>query len=82
MMSLLLVRKIVELFIVLVAGYVATRAGLLRTQDAQGLSAITLFLITPASLLTSFQVDLTGRLQPGDNEIAVQNVMRMASGKK
>ncbi len=62
MISLLLAQKIIELFIILLAGYVATRAGLLHTEDARGLSTVTLFLVTPASFLTAFEVDLTSEL--------------------
>ena len=62
MISLLLAQKILELFIVLLAGFVATRAGLIHAEDARGLSVVTLFLVTPASFLTAFEVELTSEL--------------------
>ena len=58
-MSLLLINKIVELFIILVAGYAIVKAGALKSSDAKALSIITLYLIGPAPLLTAFEVDLT-----------------------
>lgn len=60
--SLLLAQKILELFIVLLAGFVATRVGLIHAKDARGLSAVTLFLVTPASFFTAFEVELTSEL--------------------
>lgn len=59
MISLLLIKKIVELFIILAAGYVVVKAGVARSEDAHVLSVITLYLIGPAPLLTAFEVDLT-----------------------
>lgn len=58
-MSLLLINKIVELFIILVAGYAIVKAGALKSSDAKALSIITLYLIGPAPLLAAFEVDLT-----------------------
>ena len=40
-MSLLLINKIVELFIILVAGYAIVKAGALKSSDAKALSIIT-----------------------------------------
>ena len=59
MLSLLLIQKIVELFFILLAGYVLVKVGVVESGDAHALSVITLYLITPASLLTAFEVDLT-----------------------
>ncbi len=62
MISLLLIQKITELFLVLIAGYVLVKAGACKPSDAHTLSVLTLYLITPAPLLTSFEVDLTPTL--------------------
>ena len=62
MISLLLIEKIVELFIILIAGYVIARMGVVGQGDAHALSVITLYLITPVSLLTAFEVNLTPTL--------------------
>lgn len=61
-MSLLLAAKIAELFLILLAGYAIVRLGALKPSDAHALSIITLYLITPAALITSFEVDLTPEL--------------------
>lgn len=61
-MSLLLAAKIFELFLILLAGYAIVRLGALKPSDAHTLSIITLYLITPAALITSFEVDLTPEL--------------------
>lgn len=62
MLSLLLAQKIIELFLILIAGYVIVKAGALEPSDAHSLSVLTLFLITPATLITSFEVELTAQL--------------------
>ena len=49
MLSLLLIQKIVELFFILLAGYVLVKVGVVESGDAHALSVITLFLVTPAS---------------------------------
>lgn len=61
-MSLLLAAKIFELFLILLAGSAIVRLGALKPSDAHTLSIITLYLITPAALITSFEVDLTPEL--------------------
>lgn len=61
-MSLLLAAKIAGLFLILLAGYAIVRLGALKPHDAHALSIITLYLITPAALITSFEVDLTAEL--------------------
>ena len=58
-MSMLLAAKIAELFLILLAGYAIVRLGALKPSDAHALSIITLYLITPAALITAFEVDLT-----------------------
>ena len=60
--SLLLAQEILELCSVRLAGFVATRVGLIHAKDARGLSVVTLFLVTPASFLTAFEVELTSEL--------------------
>ena len=59
MISILLIQKIAELFLILVAGFVIARIGVVKPTDAHALSVITLYLITPATFLTAFEVDLT-----------------------
>lgn len=62
MLSVLLAKKIMELFLILIAGYAIVKLGALKSSDAHALSIITLYLITPATLITSFEVDLTPQL--------------------
>lgn len=61
-MSMLLAAKIAELFLILLAGFAIVRLGALKPSDAHALSIITLYLVTPAALITSFEVDLTPEL--------------------
>lgn len=62
MISILLAEKIAELFLVLLAGFVVVKVGLLSSREARALSLITLYLICPCPLITACEVDLTPEL--------------------
>ncbi len=65
MVSILLAKKIAELFLYLLAGAVVVRCGLLKKEDNIPISKISLYLMTPCIILNSFQVELTDTIRTG-----------------
>ena len=58
-LSLLLVQEIVDLFAMMVMGYVIVKIGLLKSSDSKSLSVI------PCVILNAFQVDATPEVREG-----------------
>ena len=65
MISLLLVRKIVQLFLIMILGYVMVRLKVVKTEESVVLSKISLYLIMPAVILSAFQVDFKQEIREG-----------------
>ena len=59
MIPLLLLQKIFQLFIAMVIGFLLVKLGLIKKDDSLALSRVALYLLLPAAILNSFQVDLT-----------------------
>lgn len=57
MISLILAKKIGSLFIVMLLGILLVRCGIVRSQDSKVLSVISLYLVMPCVILSSFQVE-------------------------
>ena len=60
LISLLLLRKIAQLFIILGMGWLLVRSGKVRAEDSCYLSIVALYLINPCVIITSYQLDFTG----------------------
>ena len=58
-------RKILQLFAVMVIGFLLVKLKLLKTEDSLTLSRVSLYLLLPAAIINSFQVDLTGDILVG-----------------
>lgn len=65
MISVLLAKKIAELFIYLLLGVILVKSGIMKVSDAKVLSTLTLYLIMPCVILRSFQVDMTSEVLSG-----------------
>ena len=65
MISLLLLRKIAQLFIILGMGWLLVRSGKVRAEDSRYLSIVALYLINPCVIITSYQIDFTGDMVRG-----------------
>ena len=65
MISLLLVRKIVQLFLIMLLGYLLVKLKVLKSEESVVLSKISLYLVMPAIILTAFQVDFKPEIQEG-----------------
>ncbi|MBQ9413163.1 MAG: AEC family transporter [Oscillospiraceae bacterium] len=64
-MALLLFRQIASLFLIVAAGYVLTRLGILKSADSRTVSLICIYLAAPAVVLKSFQIELTEQIRDG-----------------
>ncbi|PTQ83659.1 hypothetical protein C8U37_11370 [Trichococcus patagoniensis] len=65
MISLLLVRKIVQLFLIMILGYLLVKLKVLKTEESVVLSKLSLYLVMPAVILNAFQVDFKPEIQAG-----------------
>ncbi len=65
MISILLVRKIVSLFLIMLAGSGLVRAGIIKTEDSKILSLVSMYLILPAVIVGSFQIANAGEIKEG-----------------
>ena len=63
--SLILMREIVQLFIILLMGYTIVRAKLLRPEDSRSLSVVMVYLLTPCVIINAFQVEYTPQVMAG-----------------
>lgn len=59
-MSLILFEKILQLFLMLLMGWVSVKAKLLKSSDSRVLSVILIYLISPCVIFRAFQVEEVG----------------------
>lgn len=59
MLSLLLLQRIAQLFIILFLGWLIVRVGILKSEDSRVLSMLLLYIITPCVTIHSFQLQRT-----------------------
>nr|MBP8683343.1 AEC family transporter [Trichococcus sp.] len=65
MISILLVRKIAQLFLIMILGYLLVKLRILKTEESIVLSKLSLYLVMPAVILSAFQVDFKPEIQSG-----------------
>lgn len=65
MIPQLLLYKILQLFVIMVLGFVLVKAKIIKSGDSVLLSKLTLYLFMPAIILNSFNVDVTGEIMEG-----------------
>lgn len=63
--SILLMEQIVELFIMILMGFIIVKAGIVKDEDSKVLSKIVLYLIIPCVIIKAFQVDYTSKTVNG-----------------
>ncbi|MDO4458632.1 MAG: AEC family transporter [Clostridia bacterium] len=63
--TLLLIKKIVSLFIIMMLGVLVVKLGFLKTEDSRTLSVLMLYVVVPCTILNSFQVDYTPTVLKG-----------------
>ena len=59
MISLLLLRKIAQMFLGLVLGFVLVRCGKAKSTDSKPLSVVILFIINPCVIINAYQVSFS-----------------------
>ncbi len=59
MISLLLTKQIIQLFLMLLCGYLLVRAGMLKASDSKVLSILIVYVICPCTILNAFQISFT-----------------------
>ncbi|MEE1217102.1 MAG: AEC family transporter, partial [Agathobacter sp.] len=63
--SILLMEQIIELFIMILMGFIIVKAGIVKDEDSKVLSKIVLYLIIPCVIINAFQVDYTSKTVNG-----------------
>ena len=63
--TLLLIKKIVSLFIIMLMGVLIVRLKFLKSEDSRTLSVLMLYLVVPCTILNAFQVDYTPEILKG-----------------
>jgi len=61
-MSLIIMRKIVMMFILVLIGYICARVGMIDAQTNKRLSSLSLKLVTPMLILSSYQTDFSDHI--------------------
>ena len=65
MAAILLIRKIVQLFLIMGLGVIIVKAGVVRSEDSRVLSKLALYLLVPFVILKAFQLDMTPDIRNG-----------------
>lgn len=65
MIALLLIQKIASLFLIMAVGFTLVRTGILQSNQSAVLSKLMLFTISPAAIISAFQVELTAQVMQG-----------------
>lgn len=63
--GLLLAQQILQLFLVLLLGYILVRCGLLKAADSRVLSVIMVYIVLPCVIINAFQIDDTPQIRAG-----------------
>ena len=63
--SILLMEQIIELFIMILMGFIIVKAGIVKDEDSKVLSKIVLYLVIPCVIINAFQVDYTSKTVRG-----------------
>ena len=61
----ILINKILSMALMMLIGAILVRFGILKSDDSRVLSALSLYIILPCVILTSFQVDFTAEVRSG-----------------
>ena len=65
MLSLILLKKTVSLYLILIAGAVLVKSGLMKSGESTTLSVICMYLLAPCSILATLRMDRTPELLSG-----------------
>ncbi|RAS80746.1 AEC family transporter [Priestia endophytica] len=65
MISLLLMNKILQLFLIMILGYIIVKVKIVKAEESVVLSKISLYLVMPCVIINAFQVDFKKDIQQG-----------------
>lgn len=65
MIAQLLLYKIVQLFLIMILGFVLVKAKLVKSEDSSVLSKLSLYLFMPAVIINAFNVEMTNNIVRG-----------------
>lgn len=65
MISAILAKKILSLFLVMGLGFVLVKKKILKAEDSKVMSVVSLYLIIPCVILSAFQVEYTEQIRDG-----------------
>lgn len=65
MIPLLLLYKIIELFLIMLLGFILVKSKLIKAEDSLLLSKLSLYLFMPAVIINSFNITLTDEIMSG-----------------
>ncbi len=65
MITLLLFQKILQLFVMMILGFLLVKSKFLKSEDSSALSRLSLYLLVPMAILNAFDIDLTGEVAGG-----------------
>lgn len=63
--SLILAEQIVQLFLILLMGYIIVKTKLLRPEDSRSISVVMVYVVTPCVIINAFQVEYTPQVMGG-----------------
>ncbi len=64
-MAILLLEQIASLFIIMISGYAAVKLVLLKSEHSKVLTVLSVYIILPCVIITSFQIRLTDQILSG-----------------
>lgn len=65
MISILLARQLVVLFLIMGCGFLLVKLHLIKSQESRTLSVISLYLIMPCVIINAFQIDYSDQVRDG-----------------
>ena len=65
MVTVLLIRKIVELFLIMLLGYAIVKSEIIQAKESSVLSKLSLYLVVPCVIINSFQIEFTENVKNG-----------------
>ncbi len=65
MIAIILAKKILSLFLIMVMGAALVKSKVLKPEDSKSISVVTLYLVMPCVIISSFQVEYTEEIRDG-----------------
>ncbi len=65
MIALILAKKILSLFLIMVMGAALVKTKVLKAEEGKSISVVTLYLVMPCVIISSFQVEYTREIRDG-----------------